>query len=272
MNIVIACAVGLIAGAHTATWGMYKDAVHEGFELRKYLRSILLSGTIAPVCVLLGFPLTDAGSLVVLFGITYVIERAVSEFYKTFLRDEDQSKYFIPMQFAVRGRVVKSRRTRLLVGAGAAAAGAVLMLLVVAFQNAVGPEPGVIVVLIAGSLGGWFSAVGGAWKDAPIEGFETLKFFRSPVLSAFAALLVSAFTQNIAFMALAGLGFTIATLETYKTFCFPSKPRGKFAGKSIAHPEMLERRRWFVPLYWGIWLLIATGFVTGAVGASTWPG
>jgi hypothetical protein len=263
MEILIACAVGLIAGAHTATWGMYKDAVHEGFELRKYLRSVLLSGTIAPACVLLGIPLAGAGSLVVLFGVTYVIERAASEFYKTFLRNEDQSKYFIPMQFAVRGRVVRSPRARLLVGLGAAAAGTALLLGVIALQTAVVPEPGAAIVLLAGSLGGWYSAVGGAWKDAPIEGFETLKFFRSPVLSALAALLVSAFTQSLAFAALAGLGFTIATLETYKTFCFPSKPRGKFAGKPLAYPEMLEHRRWFVPVYAGIWMLIATGFVTG---------
>jgi hypothetical protein len=263
MDILIACAAGLIAGAHTATWGMYKDAVHEGFELRKYMRSILLSGMIAPACVLLGFPLAGAGSLVVLFGMTYVIERAASEFYKTFLREEDQSKYFIPMQFAVRGRVVRSRRVRLLVGVGAAAGAVSLLLAVLGIQRLAGPEPGILMVLVAGSLGGWFSAVGGAWKDAPIEGFETLKFFRSPVLSALAALLVSAFTHNLAFAALAGLGFTIATLETYKTFGFPSKPRGKFAGKPLAYPHMLERRRWFVPVYAGIWILVAAGVVMG---------
>lgn len=263
MEILIACAAGLIAGTHTATWGMYKDAVHEGFELRKYMRSILLSGVIAPACVLLGFPLTGAGSLVVLFGVAYVIERAASEFYKTFLRDEDQSKYFIPMQFAVRGRVVKSRRARLLVGAGAAAVALSLLLAVMRLQSLAGPEPGILMVLLAGSLGGWFSAVGGAWKDAPIEGFETLKFFRSPTLSALAALLMASFTQSLALAALAGLGFTIATLETYKTFCFPSKPRGKFAGKPLAYPHMLERRRWFVPAYAAIWLFVAAGMIVG---------
>lgn len=263
MEVLIACVAGLIAGAHTATWGMYKDAVHEGFELRKYMRSILLSGAIAPACVLLGFPLTGAGSLVVLFGVTYVLERAASEFYKTFLREEDQSKYFIPMQFAVQGRVVKSRWKRLLAGTAAAAAGVALLLAVIALQRLAGSHPGVGAVLIAGSLGGWFAAIGGAWKDAPIEGFETLKFFRSPVLSAIAALIVSAFTQNLALAALAGLGFTIATLETYKTFFFPSKPRGKFAGKPIAYPHMLEQRQWFVPVYAGIWMLVAAGFITG---------
>jgi hypothetical protein len=33
------------------------------------------------------------------------------------------------------------------------------------------------------SISGWISAFLGAWKDAPIEGFETLKFFRSPVVA-----------------------------------------------------------------------------------------
>jgi hypothetical protein len=47
----------------------------------------------------------------------------------------------------------------------------------------------------------------------------------------------------------ASLGFTIATLETYKTFFFPSKPRGKFAGKPILYPDMLERRKPFAVLY-----------------------
>jgi hypothetical protein len=167
------------------------------------------------------------------------------------------------MQFAVQGRVVKSRWKRLLAGTAAAAAGVALLLAVIALQRRAGSHPGVGAVLIAGSLGGWFAAIGGAWKDAPIEGFETLKFFRSPVLSAIAALIVSAFTQNLALAALAGLGFTIATLETYKTFFFPSKPRGKFAGKPIAYPHMLEQRQWFVPVYAGIWMLVAAGFITG---------
>src|SRR5688500_17376142 len=96
MSIVIAILVGMLAGAHTATWGMYKDAVHEGFEWRKFVRSIVVSGALAPLLVLIGLPVTDIGSLVVLFAATYALERGLSEFYKTFVREEDQSKYFIP--------------------------------------------------------------------------------------------------------------------------------------------------------------------------------
>jgi hypothetical protein len=40
-----------------------------------------------------------------------------------------------------------------------------------------------------------------------------------------------------------------------------SKPRGKFAGKPILHPEHLERRRRFLPLYFGIWALVVGHFV-----------
>ena len=38
---LIALVVGILAGTHTATWGMYKDAPHEGF--RHYPRSIFVS-------------------------------------------------------------------------------------------------------------------------------------------------------------------------------------------------------------------------------------
>jgi hypothetical protein len=123
--------------------------------------------------------------------------------------------------------------------------------------------PRLLLVAMVGSLGGWYSAVGGASKDAPIEGFETLKFFRSPVVASLWALLLSPFEANPVVIACAALGFTIATLETYKTFCFPSKPRGKFAGKPIHHPDMLVRRRRFVPLYATIWIAVLAFLVAG---------
>jgi hypothetical protein len=265
MSLILAALIGLLAGTHTATWGMYKDAPHEGFEARKYLRSILLSGMIAPA-VVLGYPLHGSGGMIVLFGVTYVLERAISEFYKTFIRSEDQSKYAIPMQFAVFGRIVQQRRVRMQVGLATVLVGAALLAGVSALQHVAEPPHSWPLILAVGSLGGWFSAIGGAWKDAPIEGFETLKFLRSPLLAAILALVLSSFTTSLPLLALASLGFTIAMLETYKTFLFPSRPRGKFAGKPILFPAMLARRTWFVPLFAGIWGLLAAGFVAGAFG------
>jgi hypothetical protein len=264
MEWLIALAVGLIAGTHTATWGMYKDSPHEGFTWPRYSRSILLAGALAVLIEAIVDPdLTSAGGLFVLFGVTYVAERACTEFYKTFLREEDQSKYFIPMQFAVKGRIVESRTARLTAGAGVALAALALAALVSWVDGRLIAEPGLVLIAGVGGIGGWFSAFGGAWKDAPIEGFEWLKFFRSPIIATIYALILSRFTDSLFLIPLGALGFTIATLETYKTFFFPSKPRGKFAGKPITHPGMLERRNRFVPVYIGIWAALAITLILG---------
>ncbi len=260
--LLLALGLGLAAGVHTATWGMYKDAPHEGFTWRRYARSIVLSGIIAPVLHLtLGLDPTHAAGAVVLFGLTYAAERGLVEFYKTFLREQDQSKYTIPMQFAVFGRVVHSQAARLLIGAIITAV-VVLAFLAVHWLTSGNRISWTIArVLAIASIGGWISAFLGAWKDAPVEGFQPLKFVRSPLWAAGYGGVLALFTTSPLVMIMAALGFTSATLETYKTFFFPSKPRGKFAGKPILFPEMLARRQWFVPVYAAIWVLIVTGFV-----------
>jgi hypothetical protein len=55
---------------------------------------------------------------------------------------------------------------------------------------------------------------------------------------------------------LAATGFCVATTETYKTFFFPSVPRGKFAGMPVHFPDMLRRRQPFILLYAAIWLVV----------------
>jgi RsiW-degrading membrane proteinase PrsW (M82 family) len=114
------------------------------------------------------------------------------------------------------------------------------------------------------AAGGWISAFGGAWKDAPSEGFQTLKFFRSPALAALFAAGLSTLTSSLLIGSLAATGFTVAATETYKTFFFPSKPRGKFAGMPVHYPEMLRSRARFVPLYVAIWGVV----VAAAIGAA----
>jgi hypothetical protein len=114
----------------------------------------------------------------------------------------------------------------------------------------------VLSILLVGSAGGWLSAFGGAWKDAPLEGFDLRKFFRSPLLALAYAAALAGLTRNYLVITVAALGLTIATIETYKTFFFPSVPRGKFAGKPVLFPAMLRRRKRFVPLYIAIWLAV----------------
>lgn len=259
MNLIIALIIGLIAGTHSATWGMYKDAPYEGFTWGKYFRSTILSGLIAHMIVLITkLDAMKASNMVVLYGFTYVVERAMIEFYKTFLREEDQSKYFIPMQFSVKGEVVKSRALRLSVGA-AYMTGVLLGVFSIYYLQKIDLRvSGLVVVLAIGSIGGWISAFGGAWKDAPKEGFEILKFFRSPAIALIYALMLAKLTNSYLFISFGALGYTIGTIETYKTFFFPSRPRGKFAGKEIQFPEILHKRRYFIPIYVGIWLSVIT--------------
>ena len=260
-DLLLGAVVGALAGTHIATWGMYKDAPHEGFTWLRYGRGILLGTLIgAAVAAVIGIDLTQVAALVVFFGVVYILERAVEEFYKTFLREEDQTKYTIPMQFHVFGRVVQSRTARW--AAGAAVLVAAFILFLGARMLAQSPYASSLLVIGAvGTAASWFSAFGGAWKDAPIEGFELLKFFRSPGIALCWVLLLTQFTDNLILLGLSAAGFTVATIETYKTFFFPSKPRGKFAGKPVLFPDMLRRRQRFVPLFVGIWALVGVGVV-----------
>jgi hypothetical protein len=267
VNYAIAVLVGLVAGLHTSTWGMYKDAPHEGFGWLRYFRSAIVGASMGAIAYVVARPdLRTPSALVGFFGVTYVLERGAIECWKTFLRTEDQSKYFIPMQFAVFGRVIHSQAARLLIGAVITAA-VILAFLAVHWMAGSGRLAGSVpAVLAVASIGGWISAFLGAWKDAPIEGFQPLKFVRSPLWAAGYGGVLALFTTSPLVMLMAALGYTIATLETYKTFFFPSKPRGKFAGKPILFPEILARRQWFVPVYAAIWLLILTGFVLALTG------
>ena len=49
MNLVFELLVGAAAGAHISTWGMYKDSIHEGFTVPRYLRSTFVGLFWAPV-------------------------------------------------------------------------------------------------------------------------------------------------------------------------------------------------------------------------------
>lgn len=253
--------VGASAGAHASTWGMYKDAPHEGFVWAKYFRSIVLA---AGLSVAIHWwteldPVRPSG-IVVLWGLVYAIERLLTELWKGYLREEDQSKYFIPMRFAVGGKPVKDWRIRWIVLAGVLAALGLFVWGVLELQRTFPNLPPWLVLVTVGSLGGWLTAFGGAWKDAPVEGFETLKFFRSPVISFLWAVVIAHFTDNWLYISVAATGYSVATIETYKKFFFSSKPPGKFEGKRITHPDILEWRHRFVPLYAAIWIGIVVSY------------
>lgn len=246
-------AIGALSGLHASIWGMYKDAVHEGFSRARFLRSVILGALCgAAIQAVLRLDLGQPGSMLLLFGLAYAAERGIVETWKTFFREEDQSKYFIPMQFSIAGRPVRSRGLRMLAGCGYVA----LLWICLAGVNAIDRrmEASALSAGLAGLVVGLIIAVGGGWKDAPKEGFDVLKFFRSPIMTVGYALLLSVLTDRHLLIAVASIGFERATAETWKTFFFPSKPRGKFSGMPITHPQMLKRRQWFIAPYAAIWI------------------
>ncbi len=242
MSVMVSAFVGLLAGLHCSIWGMYKDSIHEGFTTARFARSAVIGALVAAaIQYALRLPLFSPGGLVLLFGLAYASERGIVETWKTFVRVEDQSKYFIPMQFSLGGKPVEARGLRLAAGAVYVAALASILWLIAGLR---GVNP-----IVIGLAVGMIIAIGGGWKDAPKEGFSILKFFRSPAMTVVYALLMSRITHDSLQIAVAAIGFERATAETYKTFFFPSRPRGKFSGKPILFPEMLRRRRLFVPAY-----------------------
>ena len=248
MHAGTAALVGLSVGLHAATWGVFKDAPHEGFHWSRFIRSPVIGiGAALGLVALLRWP-AGVGGAVLLFGAAYAVERFIIETWKTFFRDEDQSKYTIPMQLAVLGRPVRNAGVRAVLGMLYFAGGFAVLggLRWVGWRA---PDDARLLLVLAASAGGWISAIGGAWKDAPIEGFETFKFFRSPVVALSFALLLSRLTFDPGIVMLAATGLTIATLETWKKFSRPNEPGGKFAGKPVHFPLMLHYRFRLVPLY-----------------------
>ncbi len=265
--MLVAIIVGLLVGVHNATWGMYKDAPHEGFTWSTYMRSVVAGLIYGPlVAHYFELDMTDPAYMFLLFGATYSLERITMEVYKTFIRVEDQSKYFIPMQLSVFGKPVENYGLRLFFGLLYIIALALISygiyLLNAKYENDA-LTMGAFLLLLPCSVFGWVSAFGGAWKDAPLEGFETFKFFRSPAVAYFYAFVASLFTSNLLIITMCSIGFTIASIETYKTFFFLDRPRGKFQGKPITHPEMIEFRKKFVPVYVLIWVFVISCFVLG---------
>jgi hypothetical protein len=246
-----------LVGLHIASWGAYKDAPYEGFRLISYLRSVLLAGVLAILITLFAPGL--APSVVVLVGSVYAIERLATEGWKSILREQDQTLYTIPMRLGFRGQPVNHVGIRYTAGAalGIGIVGALVELN--AIQHGIRPPPALLVIFTVGSAGGWATAVGGAWKDAPIEGFSSWKFLRSPAVATAWAVPFFLLTDNWVALLLASGGFAVASIETYKTFLTGGRPPGKFSGQPVRE-HLPALRNLFAHQHAILWMAIATAF------------
>lgn len=256
-TIALALPLALVAGTHAATWGAYKDAPYEGYHPSRQLRTLVIATLATFVGLMTG--LVTLHAVVPAVGVVYTLERLSTEWWKTIVRVDDQSAYTIPMRLGFFGRPVDVDWIRYsvgalvagaLVGLGFAAHGAQAVA-----QHAFGGLPWWILVPTVGGLGGWLTAVGGAWKDAPIEGFSGWKFLRSPAVATAWAVPLSQLTGEWVALCLAAGGLSVFSIETYKTFWTGARPPGKFADRPLASP-VLTTRRVNGRLHAGAWLVL----------------
>ncbi|MBT6149436.1 MAG: hypothetical protein HOH74_28620 [Gemmatimonadetes bacterium] len=174
MSFAIQLAVAAISGLYTSLWGAFKDSPYEGLKPRTFPRSIYFNVVI--FCVLYFVPPFDARvqalSLFQLFFLTMGLERFLAEIYKGFFRTEDQDKYFVPSRITFFGHHVASDLLRY-------ATGIVIVAVVFGVVWIDLPIEHFVAFAITAYATGLLVSLGGAYKDAPFEGFKPLKFQRS---------------------------------------------------------------------------------------------
>jgi len=101
-------------------------------------------------------------------------------------------------------------------------------------------------------------SVGGAWKDAPIEGFDVKKFPRSFLVMLGSIILLHFFTNNLLLLTMGAADLERVIIEFYKTFIILSTP-GKFF-EVVHHKNWLTKRKVFAYTY-GFALLVLTSVI-----------
>ena len=254
MIYVTSAIIGAISGLHSACWGTYKDSLYENVETYKFIRSIFLGAILGVVLYkfLIYNNITNI-NLGVFFVFIMAFERLLTESLKAFVRNEKQDKYKIPSRLHFLGRTIENKYLRIVIG---------LLFISLAIFSFYIPEllpvnlgsnilNGAFWGLIAGL---WGSAAGGAWKDAPIEGFDKLSFFRSPAVGLVWGMILSFFTTNFSFLLFATMGAERMTVEFYKTFLRRRTP-GKFKATKPIHEEWLTKRTKLIIPYIFTWIV-----------------
>ena len=244
MNAIALLAVTIVSGLYTSLWGAFKDSPYEGYKPRTFPRSIYFHIAIFLPLFLVPLFRDDFRQLglVQVFFLIMGIERFLAEIYKGFFRTEDQKKYFVPSRITFFGRHVASDALRYGVGAVIVAVVFAFLLVDVRIESFWG-------FLLTAYCTGLVVALGGAYKDAPFEGFKVLKFQRSAlVLAALSPLfyfLNSADAPiSLGFLIYMNGGLERFSVEYYKTY-IQRNMSGKFRPDLPRIQEWIDRREPF---------------------------
>lgn len=213
-----------VSGLYTSSWGAFKDGPFESFRGRTFPRSILFS--VGMLALLYATPSlrgpVSALPLAQLFLLVMGLERTWSEIYKWCFRGpRHEGLFHIPQQFTFFGRSVGSVPVRFVLGLGLSTALALGV-------GALMPINSRFMFVLVAFCTGLGVSVGGAYKDAPFEGFQPLKFFRSSLLLVAVSPLVARLgPQRLGFLVFTYVGIERMLIEYYKSFIVGSVP-GKF--------------------------------------------
>ncbi len=244
MSFVVSLIVTLISGLYTSLWGAFKDCPYEGFKPKTFPRSIYFHIAIfLPLYFVPHF--RDNFQYLGLVQIFYLImglERFLAEIYKGFFRTEDQEKYFVPSRITFFGRHVDSDLARYAVGS-------VIVAIVFAFLLIEIRIESFLDFLITAYCTGLIVSLGGAYKDAPFEGFKWLKFQRSALVLAvlsplFYYLNRPEYPVPLGFLIYMNGGLERFAVEYYKTY-IQRNMSGKFRPDLERIQEQIDTRERF---------------------------
>lgn len=243
---VLPLIIGASAGLAMASLGALKDTRYgdEQFSPRAFVRSPILGAMLGLGILWTGWPCPRAASPAVLFLAVMALERLTTETYKLFLRPAPAGRR-VPSQAAILGRPIESPLRRMVLGLCFVAAAAAIL----ASVGRLGTITPGIEAMCFGLFAGVLVAVGGAWKDAPIEGWSTSAFLRSPLLAAVVAVLISmgSWSQNLHAQGVTDatslffvcLGGERLLVESYKAFIRRRRPSKFF--EPVNPPEVAYR-------------------------------
>ncbi len=261
MSFVIQLAVAAVSGLYTSLWGAFKDSPYEGLKPKTFPRSIYFNVVIFLV-LYYAEPFSGrvaALSLFQLFFLTMGLERFLAEIYKGFFRTEDQDKYFVPSRITFFGHHVASDVPRYVLGTIIVAVVFGVLWIDVTVERFV---PVAVVAYATGLL----VALGGAYKDAPFEGFKPLKFQRSGFVLALLSP-VFYFTNDstapisVGFLIYMNGGLERFVVEYYKTY-IQRNMSGKFRPDLERIQKHLDERERYH--------YAALAIIAGVVGLFIW--
>ena len=232
----IGLAISFLSGLYTSLWGAFKDSPFEGFKARTFPRSIWFSlGILLVLYFVPPFSQRLAGiGMFQVFFLVMGIERFLAEIYKGFFRTEDQEKYFVPSRITFFGRHVESDLLRY-------SAGTVIVAVVFGITLIDVPVERFFWFVLIAYATGLVVSLGGAYKDAPFEGFKPLKFQRSGIVLALFSPLFYFLNDPAAPVPAGFLVYMNGGLERFSVEYYKTYVQRNMSGKFRPDLERLEQ-------------------------------